>query len=125
MRPLRAITLPAGMGGGAAEVEAGHRRARRQPSLPHLVGRHLALEDVAAGEADPALDVGRAEHLAVLQAVGEVGREAADQVDELALDVAAAAVPVALGEVVGRVLAEDAQQVLALGAGVLSYPVWM
>jgi hypothetical protein len=31
------------MGGGAAEAEPGDRGARRQPVLPHLIGRHLAL----------------------------------------------------------------------------------
>ena len=72
LRPLVAITLPAGMGGRAAQVDARDRRARREPVLPHLVGRHLALEDVAAGQADPLLDVGRAEHLVVLEAVLEV-----------------------------------------------------
>ena len=59
------------VGGGAAEVEALDRRARRQPVLPHLVGRDLALEDVAAGEADALLDVRRAEHLVGLQVVAE------------------------------------------------------
>ena len=43
----------------------------------------------------------------------EAGREAVDQVDELARDLLAAAVPRPLGELVGRVLAEDAEQVLA------------
>ena len=81
------------VGGGAAEVEAGDRRARRQPVLPHLVGRDLALEDVAAGQADALLDVGRPEHLVGLQPVLEAGREAVDQVDELARDLVAALVP--------------------------------
>ena len=74
-------------------------------------GRHLALEDVALGEPDPLLDVGRAEHLVGLDDVVEAGREALDQVDELARDLVAAGGPV---HVVGRVLAEDAQQVAVL-----------
>src|ERR1700761_1601901 len=100
-----------GVGGGAAEVDARDRRARREADLPHLVGRHLALEDVAAGEADALLDVGRAEDFRFLEAVREVGGEAGDQVDELLLDVLAPAVPIAVLDVVGRVLAEDREQV--------------
>ncbi len=55
-----------GMGGRAAEVDAGRGGARGEPVLSHLIRRALALEDVAAGEADPLLDVGRAEHLGEL-----------------------------------------------------------
>src|SRR6185437_7965953 len=72
----------------------------------------LALEDVAAGEADALLDVGRAEDFALLQAVREVRGEAGDQVDELLLHVLAAAVPVAVLDVVRGVLAEDREEVL-------------
>ena len=43
---------------------------------------------------DPRLDVWRAEHLVVDQAVLEAGCEAADQVDELAGDAGACALPV-------------------------------
>ena len=117
LRPFSAITLPGRMRRGAAEVDAVDRRARRQPVLPHLVGRDLALEDVAAGQADALLDVRRAEHLVVDEDVAEAGRERVDQRDELLRDLVAARVPVALREVVRRVLAEDAQQVVALGRG--------
>jgi hypothetical protein len=80
--------------GGAAEVEAGNRRPRGEPVLPHLRGQDVSLEDVAAGQPDPGLDVGRAEHLVVDQAVLDAGREAVDQVDELSRDLIAARVPV-------------------------------
>src|SRR4051794_11503758 len=99
--------------GGTAEVQPGHRRARRQAVLPHLIRGDLALEDVAAGEPDALLDVRRAEDLVGLDAVVEARREAVDQVDELARDLLTAAVPGALGEVVWRVLAKHAEQMLA------------
>src|SRR6478672_6161736 len=82
-------------------------------------GRRLPLvgEDghggVAAGEADAVLDVGRPEDLVGLDALLEARREAVDEVDELARHLLAAAVPRPLGEIVGRVLAEHAEQVLA------------
>ena len=81
------------MGRGATQVDAGHGRARGEPVLPHLVGTHLALEDVPAGEADACLDVRSAEHLVVLEAVLEVRREPRDQVDELARYLVAVARP--------------------------------
>jgi hypothetical protein len=76
--------------------------------LPHLIGHDLALEDVAAGEPDAHLDVGRPEDLVGLQARLEPRREALDEVDELVRDLVATRVPRARMEVVRRVLAEDA-----------------
>ena len=63
------------MGGGTAQVQPGHWGAGGEAALPHLVGQAVALEDVAAGEPDPRLDVGRTEHLPLLDAVEEVGGE--------------------------------------------------
>src|SRR5215211_4366460 len=105
------------MRGRAAEVEPGDRRARAEAVLPHLIRRDLALEDVAAGEANARLDVGRPEHLIGDQTILDARCEAIDQLDELARDALAPRVPIALGEVVRRVLAEDAHQVLALRRG--------
>ena len=45
----------------AAEKHPGHRRTRGEPAVPHVVRQDLALKDVPAGEADPALHVWRAE----------------------------------------------------------------
>src|SRR3954469_12307140 len=112
--PVQRDHAPAGVRGGAAQVEAVDRRARRQPVLPHLIGRHLALEDVAAGQPDARLDVGRPEYLVGEQLVREAGREAVDEADEVLRHLLAAAVPRPLGELVGRVLAEDAEQVAAV-----------
>ena len=52
------------------------------------------------------LDVGRAEHLQLLDAVVDVGRVDGDRVEDQAADLVAARVPVAVGELVGRVLAK-------------------
>ena len=105
------------MGRGAAEVEAGDRRARREPVLPHLVGHGLALEDVAAGEADAVLDVRRCRAPRCARCTLDVGREAGDQVDELLPMASRSVVPRAPVERVRAVLPEDAHEVPALGRG--------
>ena len=62
-RPLIPITLPPGY------VPAPHRNTpgigvrAGQPSVPHVLRKDLALEDVSAREPHPPLDVGRAQHL--------------------------------------------------------------
>src|ERR671919_621737 len=60
----------AGMRADPALEEAGKRRAvlsprRHRPKEEHLLERKLALEDVAFGKADDALDVGGRNHLPV------------------------------------------------------------
>ena len=84
-----------------------------EAAVPHLVRHRLALEDLAAGEPDPRLDVGRAEHVHVLDALVDVGGVDGDRVEDQPPDLLAARVPVALGELVGRVLGEDAHRVAA------------
>src|SRR4051794_2796998 len=112
--PVQRDHAAAGVRRGAAQVQALDRGARRQPVLPHLIGRDLALEDVAARQADARLDVGRPEHLVGQQPVGEAGREAVDEADEVLGDLLAAGVPRPVGELVRRVLAEHAEQVAAV-----------
>src|SRR4051812_5354457 len=46
-----------------AQIEATHRRARGQALVPHVRRQALALENVAASEADLLLDVRRPQHL--------------------------------------------------------------
>src|SRR4051794_37688670 len=104
---------PARMGGGAAEVEAGHGGAGPEAPVPHLVGKAVALEDVAAGEADAGLDVGRPEDLAFDHAVAHVRREAGDLGECGVRDLLAPRLPGALREVVRDVLREDAHHVTA------------
>src|SRR5581483_6780001 len=105
----------AGMGSCAAEPEPGDGSGGGEAPVPHLVGEALALEDVAAGEADAGLDVGGAEHLAVDDAVGHVGGEAGDLGDDGVGDPVPPGFPVALGQGVGNVLGEDAHGVAAGG----------
>ena len=62
----------------------------------HIWSGIVSLEDVAAGETDPGLDVGRPQHLGVRDAVAEVRREVLDEVDELLLHLGPTAVPGAL-----------------------------
>src|SRR5207245_3609781 len=84
---------------------------RAEASVPHLVGEAVALEDVPAGETGTGLDVGRAQDLAMLDHVDDVGGEAGDRGEDLVTDLVAPRVPVAPGQVVGRVLGEDAHRV--------------
>ena len=58
----------------------GVRWSRRRSHI--WLGQRLALEDVAAGEPDPLLDVGRAEHLDVLDAVADVRGVDRDRVED-------------------------------------------
>ena len=106
----------AGVGAGAAHVDAGHGGAGGEAVGPHVGRQAFALEDVAAGEADLLLDVGRPEDLGVDDGgVGavDVGAEAADGAQRECADLVAARVPGAVSECVGDVLREDAHGVLA------------
>src|SRR6185312_4432664 len=89
------------------------RPADRRPHEPHLRGEELAREDVALGQADRPLDVERRAHLALEDERPEAGEERL----ECRLDGVAEArllgVPVALAQVVRRVLDEAAHDRLA------------
>ena len=66
----RAHYSTAGMRAGSAEIEAGDGRAVTGPSgygaqEEHLVEAHLAVEDVAAGDAETAFEIEGLEHLAL------------------------------------------------------------
>ena len=70
MRPGAPMMPPPGMGRRAAHVEVADRRAVARPARhraqeEELLERQLALEDVAFGEAELALEVERRQHLAV------------------------------------------------------------
>ena len=67
-------------------VEAGDRRAEvgvagRGPHVEHLVGRQLAVEDVAADQPVLVLHLVRPDHLPVQDRVGEAGRDRVDAGD--------------------------------------------
>src|SRR3954466_11062712 len=69
------------MGARPAQVAALRTGAVGQPPVPHELRQALALEDVAAGEPDLALDVGRRERLENRSAVTEMwGRRLETQV---------------------------------------------
>src|SRR6266446_7412787 len=73
-----------GMGGGAAEIEAAHRRpisgvTREGTKREELIRDHRALEDVAAGEIERPLEVERGEHLAREDGAAEVRRVLVEQ----------------------------------------------
>ncbi len=111
LRPLRAITEPAGMGGRPAQVQPLDRRPVVEAAIPHLLRKRLALEDVTPGEADAPLDVGRPQHLEVLDAVVDIGGVGGDGVEDPLPHLHPPRLPVAFRELVGRVLREDAHRV--------------
>src|SRR5204862_5449226 len=78
------------------------------PSLPHLVWEDVALEDVSSRDAYPALDVGRPEHLEMLDAIANFRRVDGDRVEDQLPDLGAAALPIPLRQLVGGVLGKDA-----------------
>ena len=87
----------AGMGAGSAKIDAGHGGAGGEAVGPHVGGQALALKDVAAGEADFLLDVGRAEDLDVEDGGVDVGAEAGERGEREMADFVAAGVPTCRG----------------------------
>ena len=59
--PIDADYASSGMCGGAAEIDALHRRTRGEPVAPHVLRQAFPLEDVSAGESDFLLDIRRPE----------------------------------------------------------------
>ena len=112
LRPLTADHAAAGVRRGAAEVEAGDGGARREAPVPHLVGQALALEDVAAGEPDARLDVGRrrAPRARLTQSATSGAKRAIASSTRVG-DLVAPRVPGAVGERVRHVLGEHAHRV--------------
>ena len=105
-----------------AQVQAAHRRAvgagaGRRAQQVELVERHLAMEDVAANEAEHALEVGRCEHLVVQHRAGHVRGELPDHVHDAPEIGLALRLPAALGELVGRELGVERQRVVAGARG--------
>ena len=107
----------AGVAGGAAQVQAADRRAVVGPAgdgaeAEELMGVHRALHDVAAGDAERALQVERREDLAVLDRARHVRRVFGEHFDaavgELFFDVVPGRVPVKPSRSRGRRI-EDSQ----------------
>src|SRR5580704_8502554 len=55
----------AGIRAGAAQEHAGHRGARGETTVPHILWENLALEYVSAREPDPLLNVRRPQNFHV------------------------------------------------------------
>src|SRR3954469_7629952 len=103
---------------GAAQIEAVQRGpvvavARDGSVAEHLVRQNLAMEDVAASDADDTLDVGRTEHLEMLDCVRDIRREHSERVDDVGADLVSSLIPRALSQIVWGVLNEEAHGVLA------------
>src|SRR5688572_5146999 len=93
-----AADAAARMGAGAAQVEAVDRRpvvgvAAHRAQREELVEGHVAVQGVPAGDAEQALEVDRAEHLALLDRVGEAGHVALESGDRAVSDGVAMLVP--------------------------------
>src|SRR5262245_53716562 len=109
------------MGAGAAMVKARHRTAvvriaQHRPCREDLVERERAMEDVAAGKAEYALEVERTQGLVADNAVGKSGSVAVDGLDHEIGDAVTAIVPGdALRQLRRNMLAEQARHVRAFG----------
>src|SRR5262245_58408688 len=82
------------------------RPARNRPREEQLLERQLALEDVALGQPELALDVERRQYLAMEDDVAEIRRVFGDRVDDGVAERLALLVPGARRQLVGRVLHE-------------------
>ena len=78
-----------------------------------LLERKLALENVALGEAEFALEIERGKDLAADDDVFDVGGIFGDGVDDVVAEGFFLIIPVAFGELVGRVLHEAGENVFA------------
>ena len=112
--PRRAGHAAAGMRARPAQVEALERhpivgRADHRPGAEQLVEAHLAVEDVAADQAEAPLEVERRMDLPPEHRLGEARRMRIDRRDDLVRRLLALLVPAAPGpEIVAEMLAEQA-----------------
>jgi alkanesulfonate monooxygenase SsuD/methylene tetrahydromethanopterin reductase-like flavin-dependent oxidoreductase (luciferase family) len=118
--PRRAGDAAAGMGPRAAHIEPCNRRAiigmaEHGPRRKNLRGLERAVKDVAADEAEGALQIERAHDLPARAPTFEVRRVAVDRLDHQVGDLFAAIVPgFSVGQVRRDMLAEQARDMLAL-----------
>ncbi len=116
----RAHDAAAGMCGGTAHIEVVDRRAVVGPpghgaEEEKLFEGELALKDITLGETEFALEIERGENLAADDNFFDVGSVLGDGVDDGVAEGLALLVPVALRELVGRILHEAGENVLARG----------
>src|SRR5215204_4503212 len=118
IEPRRAHHPAAGMGCGAAQIEARNRRpvarvARHRTEREELAGSHRALEDVAAREIEDAFEVRRRQHLAVEDRALEVGRVLIEEVEAAVREGVTLVVPGSVAKLVRGVLHEHRHQMAA------------
>src|ERR1022692_1815135 len=116
----RAHNSAAGVRSGAAQIQPFHRRAvsrvaGHRAHDEHLIETHLAVEDVAAGDAVAALHVERREHLLVYNDRPNIGAVLFDEFHHAAVERLTRVVPSGAAQGVRRVLQEDPHDVLAGG----------
>src|SRR5262245_983872 len=115
----RAADAAAGMAAGAAEIEAGDRRAIAcrpdvRPQAEQLVQIVPAVKDIALGQAEHAFEIERCQDLASDRDTRQVGDVACDDGQDALRDLVTDPVPVgAVGEPVRIVLAQQAHDVMA------------
>ena len=117
----RAGDAAAGMRSRSAQVKARQRhavigRADHRPGAEQLVEPHLAMENVAADQPEPALKIERRMDLPGDDRLGEARRMAIDRGDDRVRRILALVVPrAAIGQLVAEMLAEQRRDMLALG----------
>ena len=118
LRAGRAHDAAAGMRRRSAHPQVAHRRRVLRPPghrarEEQLFERQLALEDIALGQPEVALEVERRQHLPVQDDVADVRRVLGDRVDDRVAERLALVVPGARRQLVRRVLHEAREDVLA------------
>src|SRR3981081_3173031 len=113
----RAGHATAGMRAGAAQVQPVEGSTvigvtEQRPCRPELIQRERTVEDVAADEAEVALEVGGRQRAVCDQAGAEAGRVRLDHVENALHRFLLAQVPVDLGR---KMLAEQARDMCAPG----------
>src|SRR6266542_6151790 len=106
------------MSGRAAQVETADgsavlRPPGRRPQEEKLLERQLALKDVSFRQAEGPLDVERGQDLPMEDDLFQVGRMLGDGVHDRVAEGLSLGVPVAVLQVVRRVMDETGQDVLA------------
>ena len=96
-----------------AEVEIADRRARRKAPLVDLAGQQFPVKDMSSNQAESRLEIGRSEHEPVLDRVGKVRREPAEDRDDRVGRRLALGVRPSAGAIVRIVLREDREDMLA------------
>src|SRR5580704_6895760 len=110
--PVYANDAPAWVCARSAQVDARHRRARRQSIRPHVLRQTFPLEDMTPGEANLAFNIRRAHHLRVQHSIFHVGTEASKRATCELANLFAPLIPRATRKRVRNILGKDAHRML-------------